>query len=84
MPAAVSTPVKLLLVNIKKIKKNGERSLYYLVGKPAKYDRKELFNSNKSPTRYHNFPGYYPDVYYCSHCAPDDGRENARNMLSCK
>ena len=21
---------------------------------------------------------------HCSHCAPDDGRENARNMLSCK
>jgi len=21
---------------------------------------------------------------YCSHWAPDDGRENARNMLSCK
>jgi len=21
--------------------------------------------------------------YYCSHWAPDDGRENARNMLSC-
>jgi hypothetical protein len=22
--------------------------------------------------------------YYCSHWAPDDGRENSRNMLSCK
>jgi hypothetical protein len=21
---------------------------------------------------------------HCSHCAPDDGRENARNILSCK
>jgi hypothetical protein len=23
-------------------------------------------------------------VNHCSHWAPDDGRENARNMLSCK
>jgi hypothetical protein len=63
MPAAVSTPAKLLPVNLKKLIKKGQRSLYFLVGRPAKYDRKGLFNSNKSATKCSSFPIYCPDVY---------------------
>jgi hypothetical protein len=55
MPAAVSTPAKLLLVNLTKILKKRSKKL--------KFFRKGLFNSNKSATRCNNFPIYYPDVY---------------------
>jgi hypothetical protein len=56
----------------------------------------EIVCSNKSPTRYNSFPVYYPDVYlqlnmFQVFSCPSSGaqcrqygRENARNMLSCK